>query len=130
MKNNTEVKDKKVAGTVKAGPKKEGKASDEHQFETFVVHSAKYQTLLTKKYKNRKKWEPKNEKLIVSFIPGTILKIFVKDKEKVQKDQPLLMLEAMKMENTMFSPFSGTIKKVYAKVGDRVPKGFLIIEFN
>jgi biotin carboxyl carrier protein len=100
------------------------------QFETFVIHSVKYETLLTKKFKNRKKWEPKNEKHVISFIPGTILKILVKDKEKVQKDQPILVLEAMKMENTIFAPSAITIKKVYVKEGDRVPKGQLLIEFE
>ncbi|MBN2486696.1 MAG: acetyl-CoA carboxylase biotin carboxyl carrier protein subunit [Bacteroidales bacterium] len=100
------------------------------QFETFVILSAKYQTLLTTKYKNRKKWEPVNEKHVLSFIPGTILKVFVSDKEKVKKEQPLLVLEAMKMENTMFAPFDGTIKKVYVSTGDKVPKGTLMIEFE
>lgn len=100
------------------------------QFETFIVHSAKYQTLLTKKYKNRKKWEPKNEKHVLSFIPGTILKVLVKDNEKVQKDQPLLILEAMKMENTMFAPEAVTIKKIHINEGDKIPKGKLLIEFE
>lgn len=119
----------KSAGTSKDESKTAPKVSD-LQFETFVVHSAKYQTLLTKKFKNRKKWQPNNEKHIVSFIPGTILKIYVKDGEKVQKDKPLLILEAMKMENTIFAPFTGVVKKVFIKEGDRTPKGQLLLEFE
>jgi len=54
----------------------------------------------------------------------------VKDGEKVQKDQPLLILEAMKMENTIFAPFTGVVKKVFIKEGDRTPKGQLLLEFE
>lgn len=98
--------------------------------ETLIVHGTKYRTLYTKKYINRKKWQKENEKHILSFIPGTILELFVKSGEKVQAGQPLLVLEAMKMENTIFAPFSGTVKVVNIKLGDKVPKNTLILEFE
>lgn len=129
MIGKTKKNSDKSAGTSKDKSKTVPQVSD-LQFETFVVHSAKYQTLLTQKFKNRKKWQPNNEKHILSFIPGTILKVSVKDGEKVQKDKPLLILEAMKMENTIFSPFTGVVKKVFIKEGDRIPKGQLLLEFE
>lgn len=104
----------------------EGKPS----FETLVVQGTKYKTLVTLKYKNRKKWEYPNEKHIVTVIPGTIKQLDVKTGDTVERDQPMLILEAMKMENTMFAPFSGTLKSVNVKVGDRIPKGTVIIEFE
>lgn len=97
---------------------------------TLIVHGTKYKTLFTNKYENRNKWKKPNEKLITSFIPGTINEVFVRNGEKVTKDQPLLVLEAMKMENTIFAPNSGTVKLVQVKPLDRVPKGFLMIEFE
>jgi biotin carboxyl carrier protein len=97
---------------------------------TLIVHGTKYKTLFTNKYENRKKWEKPNDKLIVSFIPGTINEVFVRNGESVRKDQPLLVLEAMKMENTIFAPANGKVKLVQVKPQDRVPKGFLMIEFE
>jgi biotin carboxyl carrier protein len=125
MSEKTKKTEIKSTGTEKTTSETSGL-----HYETFVVNGASYLTLLTKKYKNRKKWEPKNEKLVVSFIPGTILKVLVKEKEKVQKDQPLILLEAMKMENTMFAPFAATVKKIHIKTGDKVSKGFLLLEFE
>ena len=113
--------------------KKDGnqqQAKTDLKFETFVVHSAKYQTLYTTKYKNRKKWEKSNDKHVLSYIPGTILKVLISEGDRVDKEQPILLLEAMKMENTVFAPITGKIKKINIKPGDRVPKGFLMIEFE
>lgn len=100
------------------------------QFKTLVVHGAKYRTLLTKKYENRKKWEKANENQVKSFIPGTISKIFVKEGDKVSKGQRLLILEAMKMMNDITAHTDGTIGKIYIKEGDRIPKGLVMLEYE
>lgn len=100
------------------------------QYKTLTVHGAKYRTLYTKKYENRKKWEKPDENKMFSFIPGTISKIFVEKGEKVKKGQRLLILEAMKMMNNIISPMDGIIKKIKVKEGDRIPKGFEMIEFE
>ncbi|QQS52820.1 MAG: acetyl-CoA carboxylase biotin carboxyl carrier protein subunit [Bacteroidota bacterium] len=105
-------------------------SASEEEYKTIVVHSAVYKTLLTKKYLNRKPWQKVNEKHELSFIPGTILKLFVKEGEKVKRNQPLLMLEAMKMENTIFALHDCKIAKIHVKVGDRIPKGFLMMEYE
>lgn len=99
-------------------------------FHTLVVQGTEYKTLVNKKYLNRKKWEQVNEKHILSYIPGTVIKIFVKDGATVKKNQPLLILEAMKMENTIFAPFDGTLKAIKVEIGKRIPKGELMIEFE
>lgn len=99
-------------------------------FKTLTVHGSMFRTLLTKKYENRKKWEKRNPNHIVSFIPGTIMNVLVKDGQKVDKDQPILIFEAMKMENTIFAPHTGKIKKVHVKNSDKVSKGLLLIEFE
>lgn len=105
-------------------------AENEEGYGTLVVHGDEYTTLLPEKYKNRKQWQQPNEKLIYSYIPGTILSLYVKTGETVKKDQPLLILEAMKMENTIFAPFNGKLKSVNVKQDDRVPKGTVMIEFE
>jgi len=63
-------------------------------------------------------------------MPGLILDINVKEGQEVNEDDPLLILEAMKMENVITSPRVGTIKSISASKGDAVEKNQLLIEFE
>jgi biotin carboxyl carrier protein len=56
-------------------------------------------------------------------IPGLISKVLVAEGDKVTKDQPLLTLDAMKLENEIASPKDGTVKSVAVKAGSKVDKG-------
>ncbi|HEY3225749.1 MAG TPA: acetyl-CoA carboxylase biotin carboxyl carrier protein subunit, partial [Planctomycetota bacterium] len=56
-------------------------------------------------------------------IPGLISKVLVAEGDKVKKDQPLLTLDAMKLENEIASPKDGVVKSVTAKPGTKVDKG-------
>lgn len=108
---------------------KKTKVGEESKYETLVVHSAVYKTLLTKSYRNRKPWEKANPLHEKSYIPGTILKLYVKEGEQVKKGQPLLILEAMKMENTLYAPFDCKIEEVKVKEGEVCPKGTLLLVY-
>jgi biotin carboxyl carrier protein len=94
------------------------------------IHGDIYYTTFTRKYKIRQHWKKPNDKEVVSFIPGTIRQVLVKEGETVKAEQKLLVLEAMKMMNTISSPLSGKIKPVKVKVGDRLPRGTVMIEFE
>lgn len=59
-------------------------------------------------------------KPIVAPIPGTVLSISVKVGDKVTKGQELLVLEAMKMENSITSDYTGTVKQILCEVGEAV----------
>jgi len=63
-------------------------------------------------------------------MPGLILDINVTVGDKIKEDDPILILEAMKMENSILSPRNGTIKSVGVKKGEAVDKGVLLIEFE
>ncbi|BCY28567.1 acetyl-CoA carboxylase biotin carboxyl carrier protein subunit [Flavobacterium okayamense] len=63
-------------------------------------------------------------------MPGLILEVSVSEGQEVQENDPLLILEAMKMENSIVSPRSGKIKSVVAIKGAAVEKGQLLIEFE
>jgi len=52
--------------------------------------------------------------------PGNVVKLMVKAGDPVKKDQPLLVLEAMKMESEVKSPCDGTIAAVHVAAGDTV----------
>lgn len=63
-------------------------------------------------------------------IPGLIIEISVEPGQTVQENDTLLILEAMKMENTFHSPRAGVIKSIAVTKGQAVDKGQLLIEFE
>lgn len=104
--------------------------SKKPSYKSLVIEDVKYRTLLTKKYQSRKPWVPKNENNVLAFIPGTILKIHVKEGKKVKEGDQLLILEAMKMKNDIVAPFDSVIKKILVKKGDMVAKNRVLIELE
>ena len=62
-------------------------------------------------------------------MPGLVIDLKVKAGDTVKVGDPLLILEAMKMENILKSPGDGTIKNVKIKKGESVEKGQILIEF-
>jgi biotin carboxyl carrier protein len=60
-------------------------------------------------------------------MPGLILKIFKNLGDQVEVGEPLIILEAMKMENEMKSSISGKVSNVLFKEGDSVEKGSTIL---
>jgi biotin carboxyl carrier protein len=63
-------------------------------------------------------------------MPGLILEINVAVGQHVAENDPLLILEAMKMENSFLSPRDGIIKSIVVVKGQAVDKGQLLIEFE
>ena len=94
------------------------------------INSCIYKTRLSNKYKNRKPYEPSDPKLILSFIPGIILEILVRDGQDVKKGEELLILDAMKMKNRLKCSMDGKIKRIAIEAGARVSKGSLLIELE
>ncbi|HEY3403650.1 MAG TPA: biotin/lipoyl-containing protein [Ohtaekwangia sp.] len=62
-------------------------------------------------------------------MPGLIIDLKVKPGDVVKAGEPLLVLEAMKMENIIKSPGEGEVKMVNVKKGDRVEKNQVLISF-
>lgn len=67
---------------------------------------------------------------VIAPMPGIILNLHVAPGDVVSENDPLLILEAMKMENIITSPRAGTIKSVAVKNNDTVDKNTLLIEFE
>jgi len=63
-------------------------------------------------------------------MPGTVLEINVNKGDKVKKNDSLLILEAMKMENVLACPKDGIISKVNVKINDTVDKGTVLLSFE
>jgi biotin carboxyl carrier protein len=62
-------------------------------------------------------------------MPGLVLNIIAKEGDTVKKGDPLLVLEAMKMENILKSPADGIVKRIAVNKGMAVEKNQLLIEF-
>jgi len=62
----------------------------------------------------------KSDKVVVSRMPGRIVKIFVQKGEVVEAGQPLLVMEAMKMENEICARSAGTVAEIHAVEGAAV----------
>lgn len=58
--------------------------------------------------------------IVRSPLPGTILKFMVNEGDKVEIGQPVALLEAMKMENTIEAERNGTVTKIHVSPGDSV----------
>jgi biotin carboxyl carrier protein len=63
-------------------------------------------------------------------MPGLIIEIAVVVGQSVSENDNLIILSAMKMENSFLSPRDGVIKSIAVSVGDAVEKNQLMIEFE
>jgi 3-methylcrotonyl-CoA carboxylase alpha subunit len=60
-------------------------------------------------------------------MPGRVTRLLVEDGNAVRRGQPLMVIEAMKMEHTILAPADGTVEKVRFAVGDMVEEGTELI---
>ena len=105
-------------------------AQAEPEFISFQMEHITFKTLPTRTFLMRKPYEPDDPKKITAFIPGTIMKVHVREKHKVKEGDTLLVLQAMKMDNHLLSPLETSVKKVYVKQGDKVVKNQLLVELK
>ena len=67
---------------------------------------------------------------LIAPMPGLIIGINVKVGQKVGQDDPLVILEAMKMENILTSPITGVIESINVNVQQTVEKNSVLIKFE
>jgi acetyl/propionyl-CoA carboxylase alpha subunit len=70
------------------------------------------------------------ESRVTAPMPGTVLKVGVAAGDRVEARDPLLVLEAMKMETPLHAPFDATVRSVHVEEGDRVAGGALLVELE
>ncbi len=63
-------------------------------------------------------------------MPGTLVRVLVSEGESVREGQPLLVLEAMKMEHTVVAPYAGTVRRLPFAQGGSVAGGVILIELE
>jgi biotin carboxyl carrier protein len=63
-------------------------------------------------------------------MPGTVIRVLVAAGAHVTARQPLVVLEAMKMETPLVAPYDATVKSVRVAEGDLVAGGALLVELE
>jgi acetyl/propionyl-CoA carboxylase alpha subunit len=63
-------------------------------------------------------------------MPGTVIRVLVGEGDTVKPRQPLIVLEAMKMETPVVSPYEAVVRSVHVSEGDRVAGGTLLVELE
>ena len=67
---------------------------------------------------------------VMAPMPGLIVRVHVQPGDRVEAGQPVVVMEAMKMENELRAQAAGTVKAVHAQPGKAVEKGTLLVELT
>ena len=63
-------------------------------------------------------------------MPGVVVSVLAEEGDRVEPRQPLVVLEAMKMETPLVSPYEAVVKRVHVAEGERVAGGALLVELE
>jgi acetyl/propionyl-CoA carboxylase alpha subunit len=67
---------------------------------------------------------------VLAPMPGTVIRVLVAQGDKVQPRQPLVVLEAMKMETPLSSPYEAVVRAVHVEEGAAVTTGTVLVELE
>lgn len=94
---------------------------------TFLI--GKEETIKRKKL-SKKESESSNTYILKSPMPGKIVEVFVSKGAKIEKGEPLVVLEAMKMQNLLQAEEAGTVVAINARVGESVLGDHILVEIK
>jgi biotin carboxyl carrier protein len=94
------------------------------------IDTSLYKTRISSKFEDRKPYQPADPRIILSFIPGTVLDIMITEGQDVKKGDDLMILDAMKMKNRLKCNMDGKVKSIEVKKGDKVSKGTVLLELE
>jgi pyruvate carboxylase len=63
-------------------------------------------------------------------MPGVVIRVLAAEGDRVEPRQPLVVLEAMKMETPLVSPYEAVVRRVHVAEGERVDGGALLVELE
>ncbi|MDO8542690.1 MAG: pyruvate carboxylase [Opitutaceae bacterium] len=111
-------------------PDKDGRRAISYELngisrETFILDKS-----IAPKAKARPKADLEDPTQVAAPIPGLIAQLVVSVGSKVQKGEKLMMMEAMKMQNTVYAPCDGVVAELFAALGDTVESKDLLLKIR
>ena len=106
----------------------ETKKIEPEKYTRLTLENGVYETRLTAKHAARKPYEKKDPRIIKAVIPGVVAEVCTAAGRPVKQGDTLLVLEAMKMLNSITSPMDEKVKAVHVAAGDKVTKGQMLVE--
>ena len=109
--------------------------SPEIKTTTILIDGVRYDVELTDKYDDLLKdlgmevGASAKMKTLNAPMPGLVLDVMVKSGQEVAQGEPLVILEAMKMENVIKSPGAGVVQKITVTKNQTVEKNEILVEF-
>jgi acetyl/propionyl-CoA carboxylase alpha subunit len=86
---------------------------------------------LTRAHRRRKRGSAgEGEETLAASMPGQIVAVLVSSGDTVERGQPLVIMEAMKMELRVAAPHDGTVARVLVSEGEAVERGQTLIEMG
>jgi acetyl-CoA/propionyl-CoA carboxylase, biotin carboxylase, biotin carboxyl carrier protein len=70
------------------------------------------------------------QSVVKAPMPGVVLRVLAAEGDRVEPRQPLVLLEAMKMETPLVSPYEAVVRRVHVAEGDRVAGGAVLVELE
>jgi biotin carboxyl carrier protein len=77
-----------------------------------------------------KRHKVRGPQLVRSPMPGKVVKVLVAAGDEVAEDQPVIVIEAMKMENELFAPTRAKVAKIYVEEGQAVDANAELLELS
>ncbi len=71
-----------------------------------------------------------DKEIVKAPMPGKIIDVLVRDGSQVLRGEPIVILEAMKMQNEILSPINGTVLKIEARANTNVMKDDVLVEIK
>ncbi|MEJ2764927.1 biotin carboxylase N-terminal domain-containing protein [Photobacterium sp. MCCC 1A19761] len=101
-----------------------------HETKTHIFYQRWHTPYLTGHDIEREQSHEDQVQQAVAPLNGIVTALLCQTGDTVEKDQPLLVIEAMKMEYTVRAPHPGTLSAVLYAIGDQVAHGDLLVEFT
>ena len=95
-----------------------------------VIDDTAYRTRLTRKFRDRKATVLPDHRRVKAVIPGLIVSLLVEHGQPVRRGDALVVLEAMKMRNSITATADGSVKRIHVEEGALVAKGDLLVELE
>ena len=102
----------------------------QHHLQLWVISDSIEYTLETIESLHASQIEQEQRGHLTAPMPGAIVAVNVNAGDTVQKDDCLMVMEAMKMEHSIYAPQAGIVREIFYAVGDRVNEGTELLIFE